>query len=258
MKLYYTYAFIVPLFCGLLLVPVGCNEGATTDPEAIALKEDRVVRSASGQVSPLETIKKEAAALRAKDREAYLDTVQYTEAQKEYALAMFGLNDAYELQQALVEKFGEDAWDELQKVDIWRELGGSFTYTVPPLGDKWHKYLKIKIRGDQATWVCKWGRIPEKRRLVFDKEQNAWLSLLPGMPKDEQSIKTMSELIRNLAKAARAGLKAVDEPDITIREIKLRMGEDFFGRPRKEVEPQPEPKLEPEPEPELEKEAEGP
>lgn len=245
MRLYWFYAFHVSLLCGVLLISAGCKEdkavqsatGQDTPQESIKKKEDKAVRSVTGQDTLEETIKKAAESYRSKNLDDYLDIIRCTESQREYAVAMFGLHEAYELQRALVEKFGDGAWDELQSVDMSPEFGASFSYGVPPLGDEWHENLEIEINGDRATWVTKWGRRPAEQYFLYDKEQEAWFLVLPpGTPEDEESIQAMCEFPRKLVRAARAGLKAVDEPNITVREIKLRMGDEFFQRPRKNAQ----------------------
>ena len=219
MRLYWLCAFRVALFCGVLFIFAGC-------------KGDEAVRSVTGQDTPQETIRKLAASARSKNLDDYLDTIQHTERQREYFVAMFELHTAYELQRALVGRFGDGAWAEFQSVDLSPEFKANFGYGVPPLGDEWHKSLEIEITGDRATWVCKWGRRPAKQYLVFDGEQKAWFIVYPDVPKEKKRIQAMCEFPRRYAKAARLGLKVVDEPNITVREIKLRMAEVVFQRPR--------------------------
>lgn len=240
------------LLSGVLFVSAACEEDKRAGRSASAEK----VKYAPTQDTPQGAILKSTAAFRAKKLPDYLKTVQYTPAQKRYVVAMFGMNVTCDLQKALVEKFGKNAWTHLQAVDVTPEFGLSFTYTVPPPDDEWQEDMEVEISGNRAVWICKWGRRPEKHKLAFDQRRKAWLLILPGTPKDELSMKYMCELVENLTKAAKTGLKVVDEEDITIREIKIRMAEEFFQRPRKKVEPkpeEPEAELIPEAEPDLER-----
>jgi len=217
MRLYRLSVSRVALLYGMLFMFAGCNG-------------DNTVQFVTGQNTPQETIKKAAESLRSKNLDNHLETVRCSERQREFAIATFELHTACELQEALVARFGDGAWEEFQNVDLSPEFRASFGYMVPPLGDEWLENLEIEINGDRATWICKWGRRPVEQYFVFDGKQNAWFLEIPGLPEEEDRIEAACEFPRKLAEAARVGLKVINEPNITIREIKLRMADILFKR----------------------------